>query len=250
MPRNRFSIVIPTRNEAAYIGETLAQFEEYLDQYELEIIVSDANSTDGTDRIVRNLADSLNTDRIRLIQSNKDEKQNIAMGRNLGASIASGAILIHMDADVRLPDVPEFFERIQSRFETPKVVAATGPLWVYPEEVRLIDRLYHLLMNATIRASFPFGLYLAKGECQIVRQSVFEKIGGYNERIVAGEDCNLFYRLHKQGKVAYMHRLKIYHSPRRFREYGYFRLTLIYLREGFSLLFFRKSYSEEWRPVR
>ncbi|MBK8554444.1 MAG: hypothetical protein IPL65_01130 [Lewinellaceae bacterium] len=105
-------------------------------------------------------------------------------------------------------------------------------------------------MNALIRLSFPFGAMLAKGECQIVRRSIFEQIGGYNEKIVAGEDCNLFFRLHKIGRIAYVHRLKIYHSPRRFRQYGYARLTWIYLREGLSLLFRGRSYTEEWTPVR
>ncbi|MBL7775650.1 MAG: hypothetical protein JNK89_06575, partial [Saprospiraceae bacterium] len=80
--------------------------------------------------------------------------------------------------------------------------------------------------------------------------SVFEKISGYNEKIVAGEDCNLFYRLHKEGKIAYLYRWKVHHSPRRFRQYGYIRVSLIYLREGLSLLFLRRSYVEEWKPIR
>jgi len=79
---------------------------------------------------------------------------------------------------------------------------------------------------------------------------IFQKISGYNERLVAGEDCNLFYRLHKEGRIAFLHRVCVHHSPRRFREYGYAQVSWIYLREGLSLLFRGKSYAEEWTPVR
>ena len=97
-------------------------------------------------------------------------------------------------------------------------------------------------MNTLIWLSFPLHVPLSKGECQLVRRSAFEQVGGYNEKLVAGEDCNLFYRLQKIGKLKYFNRLYVYHSPRRFRKYGYIRVTMIYLREGLSMLFRGKSY--------
>lgn len=243
----RLSIIIPCRNEAKYIAATLNQFEKLLDRHNIEIVVSDANSTDGTAEIVEEYANRF-PGRIKLAQ--KPGKQNIAIGRNYGASQATGDILFHTDADVRIPDPERFFPKVIQAFENPKVVAATVPIWVYPEEAGWTDRLYHILMNATIRLSFSVGLYLAKGECQLVRKEVFERIGGYSEHLVAGEDCNLFYRLHKEGRIAYLYRLSVHHSPRRFRQYGYIRLTLIYLREGLWMLLGRRSYVKEWKAVR
>ena len=247
MSRPSLSIIIPTKNEGRYIGCTLAQFEPYWERYNLEIIVSDANSTDNTADIVRAYA-TQSGGRVKLAQS--IGKQNIAIGRNLGAAQAQADILLHTDADMRLPDPEIFFQKVLAKFEDPRIVAATVPLWVYPEESDLVDRLYHIFMNTTIRLSFLVGLYLAKGECQLVRRDTFRSIGGYNETLVAGEDCNLFYRLHKVGRIAYLHRLSVHHSPRRFREYGYLKLSLIYLREGLWLLFRHRSYSQEWKPVR
>lgn len=243
----RLSIVIPTKNEGKYIGHTIGQFEEYLEKYNLEIVISDADSRDETAEVVRHWQAKCG-ERVQLVTG--PAKQNIAIGRNLGAAAASGEIFFHMDADVRIPHKDKFFQTVFSRFEQPDVVAATVPIWVYPEESGWMDKAYHLLMNSVIRLSFTAGVYLAKGECQLVRRATFEKIGGYNETIVAGEDCNLFYRLHKEGRIAYLFRLAVHHSPRRFREYGYARLSLIYLREGLSLLFLRKSYMKEWTPVR
>lgn len=244
----QLSIVIPTKNEAKYIDRTLAQFEPWLDQYALEIIVSDANSTDGTADIVRRYEARHGARHFKLVQAHG--KQNIAIGRNLGAAAASGDILFHMDADVYIPDKQRFFDAVLQTFRRPEVVAATVPLRVYPEETRWSDRFYHIFMNLVIRLSFLAGVYLAKGECQLVRRRVFEKIGGYNEKIVAGEDCNLFYRLSKEGHISYLWQLRVQHSPRRFRQYGYWGISWIYLREGLSLLFRGRSYTEEWKPVR
>lgn len=243
----QLSIVIPTKNEAGYLEATLEQFDGLLESLDLDISVSDAGSTDATTDIVRRFRERWG-DRIRLVQ--KAGKQNIAIGRNLGAAGAPGEILFHMDADVRIPDPARFFARIRRKFSDPRVVAATVPLWIYPEQSGLADKFYHVLMNGIIRLSFLFNVFLAKGECQLVRRSAFERLGGYNEKLVAGEDCNLFYRLHKEGRIAYLPALCVYHSPRRFRAYGYARVTLIYLREGLSMLFRRKSYVQEWEPVR
>lgn len=247
MKNARISIVIPTKNEAKYLEPTLAQFAGVLENLDLEIIISDANSTDGTAEIARRYH-AAHGARIRLVQ--KPGKQNIAIGRNIGAAAATGGILFHMDADVRIADPEGFFARVRKKFENPRIAAATTPLWIYPEESGFADKFYHVLMNGIIRLSFLFRVYLAKGECQLVRRAAFEQIGGYNENLVAGEDCNLFYRLQNVGKIAYLHRLHVHHSPRRFRAYGYWRITLIYLREGISLLFRHKSYVQEWKPVR
>lgn len=46
------SIVIPTKNEGSYIGPTIEQFRGLFEKFNLEIIVSDANSTDETAEIV------------------------------------------------------------------------------------------------------------------------------------------------------------------------------------------------------
>ncbi len=247
MYRPRLSIIIPTKNEGNYIDQTLAQFLDYLEKYNLEIIVSDAHSSDQTAAIVARYANETDG-RIRLVQNTG--KQNIAIGRNFGAAHATSDLLFHMDADVHIPQPDRFFALVLAKFEQTHLVAATVPIWVYAAESKLNDRLYHLLMNSTIRLSFTCGIYLAKGECQLVRRNVFEKIGGYNEQLVAGEDCNLFYRLHKEGRIAYLQRICVHHSPRRFREYGYTQVSWIYLREALSLLFRGKSYAEEWTPVR
>lgn len=248
MYAGRISLILPTKNEEKYLAATLAQFEGLLEPLDLEIIVSDANSTDRTADIVRRFQALWGRGRLRLVQA--AGPQNIAIGRNLGAAQARGELLFHLDADVRIPQPERFFAAVRRRFQDPRVAAATCPLWIYPEEAGASDRAWHIFTNTTIRLSFLAGVYLAKGECQLVRRAAFEAVGGYNERLVAGEDCNLFFRLHRQGRIAYLAGRCVYHSPRRFRQYGYARVSWIYLREGLSLLFRKRSYAREWTPVR
>lgn len=241
------SIVIPTRNEVKTIQDAILQYEPLLERYNMEVIVSDANSTDGTAEVVLEWNARV-PDRIRLVQ--KPGKQNIAIGRNAGAAAAQGRILFITDADVRIPEPDRFFQTIIARFEQPKLAAFTTPIRIYKEEETLADKLFHWFMNAVIRFSLLIGWNLAKGECQIVRKSAFEQINGYDESLVAGEDCNLFYRLPKAGKVDYYPSLEVRHSPRRFRKYGYIGVSYIYLMEGISRLFAHKSYAKEWTVVR
>lgn len=243
----QFSVIIPTRNEAATIGETLRHYTDLIGVIDLEIIISDANSTDNTAEIVQFWMQQFGS-RIQLVQ--KTGRQNIAIGRNAGAAAARGAILFHTDADVRIPQPEQFFGTIADQFANTTIAAATTPIRIYPDEATVTDRFYHWLMNTTIRWSIPLRWCLAKGECQIVRRSAFEQIGGYDEALVAGEDCNLFYRLQKAGKMLFLSDLVVHHSPRRFRQYGYWKVSYLYFMEGISRLLVKKSFAREWKVVR
>jgi glycosyltransferase involved in cell wall biosynthesis len=83
----KFSVIIPTNEEESYIEKTLSQFISVRNQFDIEIIVSDAGSTDNTVIISRKYAD-------RVIVNKKNTSQNIAIGRNKGAVISTGDILV------------------------------------------------------------------------------------------------------------------------------------------------------------
>jgi succinoglycan biosynthesis protein ExoA len=243
----RYSVVIPTKNEAKYIGETLKVWQALWEQYDLEVIVSDAGSGDGTAEVVAQWMRQY-PDRIKWTQP--EGRQNIAIGRNAGARLAEGEILFHTDADMRLADPASFFAAAEKVFAQPDHVAVTAPIWVYPEEADWKDRLYHRMMNGIIHLTFRLKVFLAKGECQLVRRNAFEQIEGYDENLIAGEDCNLFYRLSQVGQLAFMSDQSVYHSPRRFRQMGYLKVSWVYLREGMSLIFLGRSFVKEWVPTR
>lgn len=92
----RFSIIIPTFNEAEDIEETLNSLLA-LNYSEYEILVVD-ESTDRTSEIVQSYA----SERVRYMRQTRGSGR--AAARNQGIIAASGEIIIVLNADVRLPE--------------------------------------------------------------------------------------------------------------------------------------------------
>jgi glycosyltransferase involved in cell wall biosynthesis len=232
------------RNESSYIGDTLASFRAALDRcgFAHEIVVVDGASTDGSVEHC-GLAD-------KIIVEREDERSGIARARNIGANNSSGALLFHSDADVRIPAENDFFDQLVKIFGDPAIVAATGRIVPYPWTARRVDRFWHAVGHRIIRRSHHAGVYLGRGEFQVVRSEAFVAVNGYDEKITVGEDWDLFRRISKSGDIYYSPDLFVYHSPRRFEACGYGPTLLSYLRELVSLVVLKRSYLKEWKVVR
>ena len=236
-------MVIPALEEAKYIDRTLAQFTpEVRERHRLEIVVSDGGSTDGTIEMCAGRADAI-------VLAEPGFRQNISIGRNLGARRARGRILIFINADTILDDVDDFFTRV-ALIDQPGVAGITCNVCIYPEHERFSDRVFHKILNSYFRLLNACGVGMGRGECQIVRRELFDRVGGYDERIAAGEDFNLFVRLHRLGRIVFLGDLKVYESPRRFRRYGYLNICFLWFLNAVFVLFRGKSMSKEWEPVR
>jgi hypothetical protein len=62
---------------------------------------------------------------------------------------------------------------------------------------------------------------MKQGAAQFFKRPVFEKIGGYDERIFLGEDIDIYWRLTKyakqnDGSLSFIENPKVVTSPRRF----------------------------------
>ncbi len=237
------SVVLPTKNEEKCIGRTLKQFKTLKKKFNLEVIVSDAGSSDATIKIAKKYADTV-------VVHKKKTRQNIPQGRNAGAYAAKGDIIVQFDADIRIGKDGKIFKRINEAFEDKKIVGATANVKIYPEELIWSDRIAQFILDIVIKILTLFGSSAARGECQIFRKSTFKKIGGYNEKFNAGEDYDLFARLKKVGKIKFFHDVTIYGSPRRFRKEGYIKIFWVYFLNYWYNLFFKRSYSKEWKEVR
>lgn len=240
-----FSIVIPTREEAAYIGRTLRQLQvgRQCTKYPVEILVVDGASKDGTLAEAAGLADAI-------ISDDPRGSRSIASARNVGAEMASGEFLLHIDADVIVPNFASLLDRVAGLFADGSVVAVTALVMPYPWEASWRDRVVHRLANAHFRTSRHYGAYFARGECQIVRASSFRLVGGYAEHLTSGEDCDLFRRLGQCGHIVYLDDVSVFHSVRRFRQLGYLRVGWHYTREWVWRELLKRSYLREWPLVR
>ncbi|OGY90513.1 MAG: hypothetical protein A3B30_00885 [Candidatus Komeilibacteria bacterium RIFCSPLOWO2_01_FULL_52_15] len=236
----QFSIIIPTKNELANMKRLLPQYDALRGAASYEVIVADGASTDGTIQYARTI-----TNRVEV--KTKQERETIGEGRNRGAAVAQGDVLVFVDAGVRIPDVPGFFQAITRHFTDTTVVAAVPRVSIDPGVATFADRLVHGTVNLLIRASNALGWGSGKGETQIIRHSAFQKVGGYNEKLVAAEDHDMMMRLSKIGKVKFLPELTVYDDPSRYRKLGYPRVIGLWILNWFSMRIFRRSFSKEWK---
>jgi glycosyltransferase involved in cell wall biosynthesis len=240
----RISVVVPALNEEKLLQRMLHQFTpEIATRYNLEIIVSDGGSTDRTLTIARAGAH-------RVVENSPPIKQTISIGRNRGAAAATGETLVFLNADTLIADVDRFFARIRDRIRNPGIVALTCSVLVYPDEERWSDRAFHGFYNWFFSMMNVVGMGMGRGECHVIKREVFEQSNGYADRIVAGEDYDLFARLKKLGRIEFLHDIVVYESPRRYRRYGYLFVTASWFLNFLSIFFLRRSILSEWKPVR
>ncbi len=240
------SVIIPVLQEEKLLAKHIMLYtRELREKYNFELIVSDGGSSDDTVAIAKRHAD-------KVVVHDRPERQTIAEGRNRGAEVASGKILVFINADSIPKDIHSFFDYIYNLAMSSDEHYAAYACYVsgFPGESLLKDKLFYLLHNEYVRMLNIIGMGMGRGECQIVRQSVFNDVGGYNGSIVAGEDFDLYRRIAKIGKIKFENRLHVLESPRRFRKYGYIRTLWYWTLNSLTVMLFGKSVSKEWEAVR
>lgn len=238
------SFIIPTLNEATVLDRTLAALRK-LKSAPYEIIVSDGHSADATIKIAEKYG-------VKVIEYRGAARQTIGQGKNLGASIASGDYYIFLDADVVIFEIDDFIAAALKVFAAhKKVKGLTVFLKVLPESATVLDRLIFNLVNYIYYLANNFlHLGMASGEFQMVSAATFKKLGGYDEKLAAGEDQDFFARLSKIGRTRVEPGLSVWHTSRRAHQLGWPRLLSVWIANFIALKFFKRSLSKEWRVIR
>lgn len=198
------TIVIPVLNEAESIVSAL----EALAPCRLlghELIVVDGGSRDRTEALARPLVDSV-------LRSAPGRARQM----NVGATAASGSILVFLHADTRLPAaathavVRVLQTHIWGRFD----VRLSGDQMVF----RVVERMITLRSRWTGIATGDQAMF--------VRTSVFREIGGFPE-IPLMEDVALSKRLKRTvGRPACI-KLQVETSSRRWESHGIVRTIIV-----------------------
>lgn len=179
-----YSIVIPAYNEEEYLPHTLKLVKAAMNDQSLagEIIVADNNSTDRTADIAREYGATV-----------AFEPQNqISRARNAGARASRGKYLVFLDADTELTG--ELLTLALDNLETG--VCVGGGVRVDTDTPA----------GTIARKGLEFWnwiapkLHMAAGCFLYSRRDAFDGVGGFSERVYAGEDAWFARSIRKWGK--------------------------------------------------
>ena len=198
---NSVSVVIPAKNVAAYVGETLASA---LAQSEVgEVIVVDDGSTDDTAAIVRAVRDP----RLRLMTN---DSAGVSAARNLGARSASGEWLLFLDADDRLRPGAVAALLAAAR-GAPRAVLVYGDYNTIDSEGRQIGRRGLLKgrrkPSGDVLARLAAGNFIVNGGIALARAEAFRAIGGFDTSLRYCEDWHCWCRLAAIGEFEFAPKL-------------------------------------------
>lgn len=199
------SLIIPTRNEASLIEDTLKGLQTLRRQGH-EILLVDGESSDSTRELASAWVDQV------LIQA-----PGRAIQMNAGAAAARGDILwfIHADTQINPASGQKILDAIEAgylwgRFDV-RLSGTALPL-------RLIEKMMNFRSCLTGIATGDQGIF--------VRRDEFRVLGGY-ATVPLMEDIELSQRLRRRGRPACLHHPVLHTSSRRWETRGIIRTIVL-----------------------
>lgn len=200
----RISVIIPTLNEAAYLGRTLVTLQAAATG-DIEVIVVDGGSTDRTVEIAQAAG-------CKVIRSTLGR----ATQMNTGAAQASGEILLFLHGDTQLPQ--QFDRLIKEALDRKSVIAGAFELKIEGSQWGLRWVEWGVKWRSSI-FQLPYG-----DQALFLRADLFRNLGGFPALPIM-EDFVFVRQLRKRGRLAIVP-ASVLTSGRRWETLGIFKTTL------------------------
>lgn len=212
-------VVIPVYNKRAFLEVTLGSILDAASQGPVvRVFVVDNGSTDGSWAI----ASKLCMGRGRLVRSSAT---TIAAVRNVGAGLGHAPIISFLDCDCVV--APSYFAALEAVFSCQDVTAA-GCNVDFPQDGPWVERVWDQLHRSGEVDAYKHYLNAANFA---IRRDAFNAIGGFDERLITGEDTAI-------GRALSAHNYRILETR---------RLAVVHVDNPRTLgAFFRK---EVWRGI-
>jgi glycosyltransferase involved in cell wall biosynthesis len=227
------SIVIPCRNEVAYIGPMLDSIlaNEY-PRDRLEVLIVDGMSDDGTRDVIAAYAG-----RYPMIRMLDNPRRSTPHALNLGVMRARGTIIMRMDAHADYP--PNYVPDLVAWLERTGADSVGGAWRMHAGNTTIMARaiaaaLAHPFGNGNSR--YRVGTNRPRDVdtlgCACYRRDVFERLGLFDEDLLRSQDSEFTFRLLRAGGrvllvpgvvVKYYVRESLGKLWRMFFQYGYFK---------------------------
>ncbi len=198
-PRPAVSVVIPTHQRRELVQRAIATVRAQTVR-DLEIIVVDDGSTDGTAEAIAALGSD-----VRYV---RQENQGVSAARNAGIAVARGAVVALLDSDDRwLPHHLAVSLEVLARHPE-AVLCSTSPQFEIggrqaPADAIVVDALPTLFVENTV--GHPSSI--------TIRRTALQASGGFDPDLRIMEGWELWLRLAAVGPFAMLqHRTIVYHA--------------------------------------
>ncbi len=229
------SIIIPTFNRLDMTRRCLESLAKHRSKLNVEIIVVDNASTDGTVEFLKGEAE---TGRLRAIVN--PENRGFSKACNQGARAAVGRDLLFLNNDTEVQ--AGWLEPLVETLDADERVCAVGSKLLFPDRtiqhagVAVLDdrqlpdplvarHIHYRKAEASAEANQPQTFQVLTAACVLIRKTAFERVGGFDEEYWNGyEDVDLCFKLRQEGGLlVYQPRSVVLHfesqsGPERFRQ--------------------------------
>jgi glycosyltransferase involved in cell wall biosynthesis len=201
----KIDVIIPTYNSAHFITEAISsvQTQTYAPE---QIIIVDDGSTDDTESIISDLRHASTVPLMYI----KKENGGPNSARNVGLAHATAELVAFLDADDRWG--PTKLAQQVALFEQD----IDGTLGLVYGNYKVIDtagadrpdvptvKLDPLVRGYAFAALLPGNLILGSASNVLIRRSVFETVGMFDETLRIGEDWDMWLRIAEKYIIEYV----------------------------------------------
>lgn len=196
------SLCVIARNEEDYLPSLLEDINgQTFPHGRIEVVLVDSDSQDGTLEVMRQFA-AENRAGFRDIVLLSNPKRILPAGWNVAIEGSSGDVLLRVDAHATIPSdfVEKSVETLESGEEVcggvrPTIVKDPTP---WKKTLRLAEESAFGSSVAPYRRNTGFQ-YVSSVFHGAYRRRVFDRVGGYDERLHRTEDNEMHYRIRKAG---------------------------------------------------
>lgn len=160
----------------------------------LELIVIDDGSTDGTPAILESFSDA----RVKI--SRNPSNLGVPASVNRGLAETKGAFIVRHDADdVSLPE--RFGQQVAFLNTHPSIGLVSTDYWLIDDQNRILDFIRLPGENSTLQERLQKGNLFASGSV-MVRREIWEGVGGFRDAFLTSHDYDLWLRIAEVTEMA------------------------------------------------
>jgi glycosyltransferase involved in cell wall biosynthesis len=199
--QDKVSIIIPCYNERSTIDLLLDSLsDQTYPQTDMEVVIADGGSTDGTQDIIHHWAGDHPELKIKLVNNHA---RTIPSGLNTAIRASSGEIIVRLDAHSK-PN-RDYVQRVVTALEEDRGDNVGGVWDIQPGSDHWIarsiaaaaghpigvgDALYRYTGKAAYVDTVPFGAF---------KRDLLERVGMFDETLLTNEDYEFNVRIRKDG---------------------------------------------------